>query len=109
MIDKEILQLNIGNMPKAGRDEINRILELNEGILMADNGAAVAKVITIDIVVCANCKYAVRTKDGKLNPNDIVCSMWGTDGLRAGDYCSRGEEGTYIYDKNCIQDLEGYV
>lgn len=24
MNDKEILQLNMGNMPKAGRDEINR-------------------------------------------------------------------------------------
>lgn len=109
MIDKEILQLNMGNMPKAGRDEINRILELNEGILLADNGAVVAKVTTIDVVMCANCKYAVRTKEGELNPNDIVCSMWKTDGLNAGDYCSRGEEGKYIYDEDCIQDLEGYV
>ena len=90
MIDKEILQLNIGTMPKAGRDEINRILELNEGILLADNEAVAAKVITIDIVMCANCKYAVRTKE-------------------AGDYCSRGEEGVYTYDENCIQDQEGYV
>lgn len=109
MNDKEILQINIGNMPKAGRDEINRILELNEGILMADNSAVAAKVITIDVVMCANCKYAVRTKEGELNPNDIVCSMWCTDGLKAGDYCSRGEEGKYIYDEDCIQDLEGYV
>lgn len=52
MNDKEILQLNMGNMPKAGRDEINRILELNEGILLTDNGAAAAKATTIDIV-CA--------------------------------------------------------
>lgn len=109
MNDKEILQINMGNIPKAGRDEINRILELNEGILLADNGAVAAKVTTIDVVMCANCKYAVRTKEGELNPNDIVCSMWSTDGLKAGDYCSRGEEGKYIYDEDCIQDLEGYV
>lgn len=109
MNDKEILQINMGNMPKAGRDEINRILEFNEGILLADNGAVVAKVTTIDIVMCANFKYAVRTKEGELNPNDIVCSMWSADGLKAGDYCSRGEEGKYIYDEDCIQDLEGYV
>lgn len=109
MNDKEILQINMGNMPKAGKDEINKILELNEGILLADNEAVAAKVTTIDIVMCANCKYAVRTKEGELNPNDIVCSMWSTDGLKAGDYCSRGEEGKYIYDEDCIQDLEGYV
>lgn len=62
-----------------------------------------------DVVMCANCKYAVRTKEGELNPNDIVCSMWGTDGLKAGDFCSHGEEGVYTYDENCIQDQEGYV
>lgn len=106
MNGKGILELNIGNLP---RDEIARILELNDGILLSSGAEVVAQVNTIDVVVCANCKYAVRTKDGKLNPNDIVCSMWCTDGLKAGDYCSRGEEGVYVPDDNCIQDQEGYL
>jgi hypothetical protein len=58
---------------------------------------------------CGECKYAVRTKDGEFNPNDIVCSMWCTDGFKAGDFCSRGEEGVYVPDDNCIQDQEGYL
>ena len=106
MNGKGILELNIGSLP---RDEIARILELNDGILLSSGAEVVAQVKMIDIVVCANCKYAVRTKDGKLNPNDIVCSMWCTDGLKAGDYCSRGEEGVYVPDDNCIQDQEGYI
>ena len=106
MNGKGILELNIGSLP---RDEIDRILELNDGILLSDGGEVVAKIKTIDVVMCANCKYAVRTKDGELNPNDIVCSMWCTDGLKAGDYCSRGEEGVYVPDDNCIQDQEGYL
>jgi hypothetical protein len=108
MNGKGILELNIGNFPK-DRDEIARILELNDGILLSNDDEVVAQVKTIDIVVCANCKYAVRTKDGNLNPNDIVCSMWCTDGLKAGDYCSRGEEGVYVPDDNCIQDQDGYL
>jgi hypothetical protein len=106
MNGKGILELNIGSLP---RDEIARILELNDGILLSNDDEVVAQEKTIDIVVCANCKYAVRTKDGNLNPNDIVCSMWCTDGLKAGDYCSRGEEGVYVPDDNCIQDQEGYL
>lgn len=106
MNGKGILELNIGNLP---RDEIAGILELNDGILLSSGAEVVAQVKAIDIVVCANCKYAVRTRDGKLNPNDIVCSMWCTDGLEAGDYCSRGEEGVYVPDDNCIQDQEGYI
>lgn len=106
MNGKGILELNIGNLP---RDEIARILELNDGILLSSGAEVVARVKTIDAVVCANCKYAVRTKGGKLNPNDIVCSMWCTDGFEAGDYCSRGEEGVYVPDDNCIQDQEGYI
>ena len=106
MNGKGILELNIGNLP---RDEITGILELNDGILLSNDSEVVAQVKTIDIVVCANCKYAVRTKDGELNPNDIVCSLWCTDGLKAGDYCSRGEEGVYVPDDNCIQDQEGYI
>lgn len=106
MNGKGILEFNIRDIP---RDEISRILELNDGILLSSDAELVAQVKTIDVVMCANCKYAVRTKDGELNPNDIVCSMWCTDGLKAGDYCSRGEEGKYIYDEDCIQDLEGYV
>ncbi len=106
MNGKGILELNIGSLP---RDEIARILELNDGILLSNDSEAVAKIKTIDVVVCANCKYAVRTKDGELNPNDIVCSMWCTDGFKAGDFCSRGEEGVYVPDDNCIQDQEGYL
>lgn len=106
MNGKGILELNIGNLP---RDEIAGILELNDGILLSSGAEVVAQVKTIDVVMCADCKYAVRTKDGKLNPNDIVCSMWCTDGLKAGDYCSRGEKGVYVPNDNCIQDQEGYI
>ncbi len=108
MNGKGLLEINIGNFP-TDRDEIARILELNDGILLSNDSEVVTKIKTIDVVVCANCKYAVRTKDGELNPNDIVCSMWCTDGLEAGDYCSRGEEGVYVPDDNCIQDQEGYI
>lgn len=107
MNGKGLLEINMGNIP-TDRDEIARILELNDGILLSNDSEVVAKIKTIDVVVCANCKYAVRTKDGELNPNDIVCSMWCTDGFKAGDFCSRGEEGVYVPDDNCIQDQEGY-
>lgn len=109
MNDKEIMQINMENLSKADKDEIAKTLELNNGYITTENGTVFEKIKTIDVVMCANCKYAVRTKDGELNPNDIVCSMWETDGLKAGDFCSRGEEGVYTYDENFIQDQEGYV
>lgn len=107
MNGKGLLEFNIGNSPM-DRDEIAKILELNDGILLSDGGEVVAKIKTIDVVMCANCKYAVRTKDGELNPNDIVCSIWATDGLCENDFCSRAEAGFYEYDENCIQDLRGW-
>ena len=57
---------------------------------------------------CGKCKYAFRNQNGELNPNDIVCSMWATDGLCENDFCSRAEAGFYEYDENCIQDLRGW-
>ena len=77
--------------------------------LLVSNNDIVGIAKPYEVVRCINCKYAVRDKEGELNPSDIVCSMWCTDGLEAGDYCSRGEEGVYVPDDNCIQDQEGYI
>ena len=69
------------------------------GGLMSESGV-VGIVKPYRGVTCIQCKYAVRTKDGELNPKDIVCSMWGSDGFDASDFCSRGEEGNYEADEN---------
>lgn len=81
---------------------------LSPGLLVSNNNV-VGIVKPYEGVRCINCKYAVRNKEGELDPSDIVCSMWCTDGFEAGDYCSRGEEGVYVPDDNCIQDQEGYI
>ena len=43
------------------------------------------------IIRCKDCNYKVLTTDGEYNPDDIVCSLWESDGFCADDYCSRAE------------------
>lgn len=89
-------------------EELNSSFGLSPGLLVSNNDI-VGIVKPYEGVRCINCKYAVRNKEGELNPRDIVCSMWCTDGFDMTDYCSRGEPGIYVPDDNCIQDQEGYI
>jgi NAD-dependent dihydropyrimidine dehydrogenase PreA subunit len=44
-----------------------------------------------EIVRCKDCKFRCETDDGEYNPEDIVCTYWETDGLKACDFCSKSE------------------
>lgn len=103
--DKKIRELEA--QVEASVKIINRLLAIVDE---EDKINEIAINVDIDkpyeCVRCISCKYAVRNKEGELNPRDIVCSMWCSDGFEAGDYCSRGEEGVYVPDDNCIQDQE---
>ena len=44
-----------------------------------------------EIVRCKDCKFRCETDDGEYNPEDIVCTYWRTDGLKACDFCSKSE------------------
>lgn len=49
---------------------------------------------TIDavrVIRCKECKHKVRTRDGKYNPDDIVCDYHMSDGFTENDFCSFGE------------------
>ena len=57
-------------------------------------------------VFCKDCVYAVRDVYGDLNPEDIVCCYWDSDGLEAYDYCSRSKKGIYKPDPNDSTETE---
>lgn len=73
----------------------------NTGYTLQDSDVRILKSIfdiikeELNITHCPDCKYCVKTKDGEYNPDDIVCSYWGSDGLESGDFCSYGEKGEY--------------
>lgn len=44
------------------------------------------------VVRCGECKHNYGIAHScEFNPNDIVCEVWGTDGMDENDYCSYGE------------------
>lgn len=90
-----LLELKADEIIKAKiNEELNSSFSLSPGLLVSNNDI-VGIVKPYEGVRSINCKYAVRDKEGELNPRDIVCS--------------RGEPGIYVPDDNCIQDQEGYI
>lgn len=78
----------------------------NTGYTLQDSDIRILKSIfsiikeELNITRCPDCKYCVKTKDGEYNPDDIVCSYWGSDGLGSKDFCSYGEKGAYVYEED---------
>lgn len=65
------------------------------GILyMADIIKTIPAVDAVEVVRCKDCKFRCETDDGEYNPEDIVCTYWATDGLKAYAFCSYGERRT---------------
>lgn len=48
-------------------------------------------VDAVEVVRCKDCEFRCETDDGEYNPEDIVCTYWATDGLKAYDFCSRSK------------------
>lgn len=57
-----------------------------------DTAKRIEKIKGIDIVFCKECKFNYGNEHNcEYNPEDIVCTYWASDGLRADDFCSYGE------------------
>lgn len=58
---------------------------------ITDRIKAAPAVDAVEVVRCGDCKFRCETDDGEYNPEDIVCTYWETDGLKACDFCSKSE------------------
>lgn len=99
-----LVKLDLTNITEEERNNLIDTMTNESCVISSDSDSVRCFLGT----TCGKCKYAFRNKNGELNPNDIVCSMWATDGLCENDFCSRAEAGFYEYDENCIQDLRGW-
>ena len=98
-----IVKLDLTNITEEERNNLIDTLTNESCVISSDSDNGRCFLGT----TCGKCKYAFRNKNGELNPNDIVCTYWMTDGMTSEDYCSRGEAGEYQFDENC--NMEGVI